>query len=114
MCMSILAEYMYVYHTQTWYLGRPQEDVGFPGSRVTDVCETPYAGNQTQILHKNKYFQPLSNLSSPQHFHSIPLCQGICICMCVPHVWMPVEVKVLEIPRNWTHSCELSDVGTGD
>lgn len=72
MRMSILAEYMYVYHTQTWYLGRPQEDVGFPGSRVTDVCETPSAGTKlrssigTSTLATQQSLQPAAfSLHSP-------------------------------------------------
>lgn len=104
MCKSILAECMYVDHTQTWYLGRPQENVGFPGSRVTDGCEAPYAGNQTQILHKKSTFSH-SAISPAHNIFPLfpPVKEYVYVCESVPHVWIPVEVKVLEIPRNWTH-----------
>jgi hypothetical protein len=32
---------MSVYHVRAWCLRRPEESLGFPGTAVTDACESP-------------------------------------------------------------------------
>jgi hypothetical protein len=39
MCMSVLPSYMYVYHLHTWCPRGLEEDIGCPGSGVTDSCK---------------------------------------------------------------------------
>ena len=53
--------YMYVciYYMHVWCLWKPEENMRYPGTRVTDVYKLPhvYVGNITQVLSKsNKCF----------------------------------------------------------
>ena len=39
MCMNALPECMSVYYLCIWYLWKPEDAIGFPGTRVTDVVK---------------------------------------------------------------------------
>lgn len=37
--VDVLLSCIFMQHTCAWYLQRPQEGLGFPGTEVTDYCE---------------------------------------------------------------------------
>lgn len=47
---------MYMHHVYAWYLQRPEDSIGFPGTRVSDDCDSIFGkpiffADATSVLH---------------------------------------------------------------